>query len=55
MAAVVARCVDSTGAGDAFNAGGVTGWLAGESTVDILRHGTRLGALAVGKVGPQPR
>ncbi|MEU8636351.1 sugar kinase [Amycolatopsis sp. NPDC048633] len=52
--AVRADCVDSTGAGDAFDAGVLTGWLAGESTVDILRHGTRLGALAVGKVGPQP-
>ncbi|MEV7095498.1 carbohydrate kinase family protein [Amycolatopsis sp. NPDC051045] len=52
--AVEADCVDSTGAGDAFDAGVLTGWLAGESTVDVLRHGTRLGALAVGKVGPQP-
>lgn len=52
--AVDAECLDSTGAGDAFDAGVLTGWLAGESTVDILRHGTRLGALAVGKVGPQP-
>jgi sugar/nucleoside kinase (ribokinase family) len=52
--AVAAECVDSTGAGDAFDAGVLTGWLAGESTVDVLRHGTRLGALAVGKVGPQP-
>jgi sugar/nucleoside kinase (ribokinase family) len=52
--AVEADCIDSTGAGDAFDAGVLTGWLAGESTVDILRHGTRLGALAVGKVGPQP-
>ncbi|MEU7783614.1 carbohydrate kinase family protein [Amycolatopsis sp. NPDC049159] len=52
--AVEAECLDSTGAGDAFDAGVLTGWLAGESTVDVLRHGTRLGALAVGKVGPQP-
>ncbi|WIX97673.1 carbohydrate kinase family protein [Amycolatopsis mongoliensis] len=52
--AIEAECLDSTGAGDAFDAGVLTGWLAGESTVDILRHGTRLGALAVGKVGPQP-
>ncbi|WP_199199221.1 carbohydrate kinase family protein [Amycolatopsis sp. CA-128772] len=52
--AVEAECIDSTGAGDAFDAGVLTGWLAGESTVDVLRHGTRLGALAVGKVGPQP-
>ncbi|MDT7800222.1 MAG: hypothetical protein QOI78_3655 [Actinomycetota bacterium] len=52
--AIEADCVDSTGAGDAFDAGVLTGWLAGESTVDVLRHGVRLGALAVGKVGPQP-
>ncbi|MCR6486007.1 carbohydrate kinase family protein [Amycolatopsis sp. OK19-0408] len=52
--AIEAECIDSTGAGDAFDAGVLTGWLAGESTVDVLRHGTRLGALAVGKVGPQP-
>jgi sugar/nucleoside kinase (ribokinase family) len=52
--AVAAECVDSTGAGDAFDAGVLAGWLAGESTVDVLRHGVRLGALAVGKVGPQP-
>ena len=52
--AVAAECLDSTGAGDAFDAGVLTGWLAGESTVDVLRRGTRLGALAVGKVGPQP-
>jgi sugar/nucleoside kinase (ribokinase family) len=52
--AVEADCLDSTGAGDAFDAGVLTGWLAGESTVDVLRRGTRLGALAVGKVGPQP-
>ncbi|GLY42285.1 ribokinase [Amycolatopsis sp. NBRC 101858] len=52
--AVKAECLDSTGAGDAFDAGVLTGWLAKESTVDVLRHGTRLGALAVGKVGPQP-
>ncbi|WP_410669101.1 carbohydrate kinase family protein [Amycolatopsis sp. cmx-4-68] len=52
--AAEADCLDSTGAGDAFDAGVLTGWLAGESTVDVLRHGTRLGALAVGKVGPQP-
>jgi sugar/nucleoside kinase (ribokinase family) len=52
--AIEADCVDSTGAGDAFDAGVLTGWLAGESTVDVLRRGVRLGALAVGKVGPQP-
>ncbi|GAA3531169.1 sugar kinase [Amycolatopsis ultiminotia] len=52
--AVEADCVDSTGAGDAFDAGVLTTWLAGKSTVDVLRAGTRLGALAVGRMGPQP-
>lgn len=52
--AIEAECVDSTGAGDAFDAGVLTAWLAGKSTVDTLRAGTRLGALAVGRLGPQP-
>ncbi|MFI5608282.1 carbohydrate kinase family protein [Amycolatopsis sp. NPDC051903] len=52
--AVEAECVDSTGAGDAFDAGVLTTWLAGKSTVDALRAGTRLGALAVTRLGPQP-
>ena len=49
-----AECVDSTGAGDAFDAGVLSSWLAGASTVDVLRAGVRLGALAVGQVGAQP-
>ncbi|MFC9257493.1 carbohydrate kinase family protein [Amycolatopsis thailandensis] len=49
-----AECVDSTGAGDAFDAGVLAAWLRGESTVEVLRAGTRLGARAVAKVGPQP-
>ncbi len=49
-----AECIDSTGAGDAFDAGVLAAWLRGESTVDILRAGTVLGARAVSKVGPQP-
>jgi len=52
--AVEANCVDSTGAGDAFDAGVLSAWLSGESTVDVLRKGVRLGASAVEKVGPQP-
>jgi sugar/nucleoside kinase (ribokinase family) len=47
-------CVDSTGAGDAFDAGLLTAWLAGSSTRERLRAGVRLGALAVGRVGAQP-
>ncbi|WP_020671847.1 carbohydrate kinase family protein [Amycolatopsis nigrescens] len=49
-----AECVDSTGAGDAFDAGVLTALLAGKSTVDTLRAGVRLGAQAVRKVGAQP-
>ncbi|WP_027935068.1 carbohydrate kinase family protein [Amycolatopsis thermoflava] len=49
-----AECVDSTGAGDAFDAGVLAAWLRGESTVDVLRSGVRLGARAVTKVGAQP-
>ncbi|WP_037819195.1 MULTISPECIES: carbohydrate kinase family protein [Amycolatopsis] len=52
--AVETTCVDSTGAGDAFDAGVLTTWLAGKSTVDVLRTGTQLGALAVSRIGPQP-
>ncbi|MGW7538566.1 carbohydrate kinase family protein [Amycolatopsis sp. NPDC054798] len=52
--AVETDCVDSTGAGDAFDAGVLTTWLAGKSTVDVLRSGTQLGALAVSRIGPQP-
>ncbi|MBK1788714.1 carbohydrate kinase family protein [Prauserella cavernicola] len=47
-------CVDSTGAGDAFNAGLLAAWLRGESTEDSLRTGVRLGSLAVSRVGAQP-
>ena len=47
-------CVDSTGAGDAFDAGLLTALLAGKSTEDCLLNGVRLGALAVGRIGAQP-
>ncbi|TDV40318.1 sugar/nucleoside kinase (ribokinase family) [Actinophytocola oryzae] len=47
-------CVDSTGAGDAFDAGLLAALLAGESPEDCLLAGVRLGALAVGQVGAQP-
>lgn len=47
-------CVDSTGAGDAFDAGFLTAMLAGKSKTDCLQAGVRLGAMAVGRVGAQP-
>jgi sugar/nucleoside kinase (ribokinase family) len=49
-----ADCVDSTGAGDAFDAGVLSGWLSGQSTMDALRAGVRLGARAVSRVGARP-
>lgn len=48
------ECVDSTGAGDAFDAGLLSALLAGKSTEDCLLAGVRLGAMAVGRVGAQP-
>jgi sugar/nucleoside kinase (ribokinase family) len=47
-------CVDSTGAGDAFDAGLLDAWLAGKPAAECLLAGVRLGALAVGQVGAQP-
>jgi sugar/nucleoside kinase (ribokinase family) len=47
-------CVDSTGAGDAFDAGLLAALQAGHSPQDCLLAGVRLGTLAVGQVGAQP-
>jgi len=49
-----AVAVDPTGAGDAFAAGLLAAWLAGEAPLEALRAGARLGALAVGTVGGRP-
>ncbi|MEU6644769.1 sugar kinase [Saccharomonospora sp. NPDC046836] len=54
MPAEPAPCIDSTGAGDAFNAGLLAAWLRGEPTIDALRAGVTLGTLAVRQVGAQP-
>lgn len=43
--------VDATGAGDAFNGGFVSSWLADASLEDCLISGNRCGAKAVGSVG----
>jgi len=48
------ECVDSTGAGDAFDAGLLAARMAGKAPEDCLLAGVRLGALAVGQVGAQP-
>jgi len=42
---------DTTGAGDAFNAGLVTGLSAGHSTVEAIDLGTRAGAFCVTRLG----
>src|SRR5699024_2388945 len=49
-----AECVDSTGAGDAFDAGVLTAWLSGEPPRSALVRGAALGARAVSRVGAQP-
>jgi len=43
--------IDSTGAGDAFNAGFIASWLAGHSLEKCLESGNRCGAEAVTRVG----
>jgi sugar/nucleoside kinase (ribokinase family) len=47
-------CVDSTGAGDAFDAGLLSALLEGKPKEECLLAGVRLGAMAVGRVGAQP-
>jgi sugar/nucleoside kinase (ribokinase family) len=48
-------CVDSTGGGDAFNAGLLHAWLAGEPPEAALRAGIRVASRAVSEVGATPR
>jgi sugar/nucleoside kinase (ribokinase family) len=48
-------CVDSTGAGDAFNAGLLVAWLAGEQPEVALRAGVSAAAKAVSSFGATPR
>jgi sugar/nucleoside kinase (ribokinase family) len=43
--------VDTTGAGDAFNAGFLARWLAGGAVVECLRAGNRVGAASTRKPG----
>jgi sugar/nucleoside kinase (ribokinase family) len=43
--------IDPTGAGDAFNAGFLTHWLAHASPMVCLENGNRFGAVAIGQLG----
>ena len=46
-----AKVVDTTGAGDAFNAGFLAALLTKHALVDALRHGCAAGGLCVGRLG----
>ncbi len=47
--------VDTTGAGDAFNAATLAAWLAGAAPADAVLAGVRAGSRAVREFGAQPR
>ena len=46
-----ARVVDTTGAGDAFDAGFLRAWLAGENLTACVRDGNACGALTAAHLG----
>jgi sugar/nucleoside kinase (ribokinase family) len=46
--------VDTTGAGDAFDAATLISWLAGAAPSDVLRAGVAVGSSAVTRLGAQP-
>lgn len=46
---------DSTGAGDAFNAGLLATWLAGADPLDALQAGVLAGTAAAAQIGARPR
>jgi len=46
--------VDTTGAGDAFDAATLINWLAGAAPSDVLRAGVAAGSSAVTRLGAQP-
>lgn len=46
--------VDTTGAGDAFDAATLISWLAGHRVQDVLRAGVAAGSSAVTRLGAQP-
>lgn len=48
------HAIDSTGAGDAFNAGLLANWLAGGSPISALAAGVTAGTAAAGRIGARP-
>lgn len=54
VAADTVECVDSTGAGDAFDAATIIAWLAGKGADAVLRAGVAAGTAAVRQVGARP-
>ncbi len=54
VAALAADCVDSTGAGDAFDAALLAAWLRGSGRQAALRAGVAAGATVVGRLGAHP-
>jgi sugar/nucleoside kinase (ribokinase family) len=57
VAALPVEPIDTTGAGDSFNAGFLHRWLAGEPVEEAMRYGAACGALstqALGGTGGQP-
>ena len=48
------KAVDSTAAGDAFNAGLAVGLMRNMSLADAVRYGTAVGAMSVTRAGAQP-
>lgn len=49
--ATPAKVVDATGAGDAFNGGFLSAWLAGNSLLNCLAEGNRCGLISIGQTG----
>ena len=50
-AAIPTTPVDTTGAGDAFNAGFLAAWLDGAEMAEALAQANRCGSIAVGRIG----